>query len=90
MLSGRPIPNGAAENTPMATHKFQVGQVVFYTPPVRYFIRDNSGGVYKIAERLPEQDGEAGYRIVGRGEMPERSVRESELCELDEAPYVES
>lgn len=71
----------------MTSHKFQIGQIVEYTPPVRQ-IR-GAGGIYKVARQLPEQDGELIYRIVGRGEMQERNVRESELCELDEVPYVD-
>jgi hypothetical protein len=71
----------------MTLHRFQIGQIVQYTPPVRYFIA--AAGVYKVARLLPMQDGELTYRIVGRGEMQERNVRESELCELDEAPYVD-
>jgi hypothetical protein len=70
----------------MIPHKFNIGQIVRYMPPVRY-VRAN-GGVYTIARLLPEQDGEQAYRIVGRGEMQERNARESELCELDEAPYA--
>ena len=68
----------------MSTHKFQVGQVVQYTPSLRFSV--SAGGIYKVARRLPEQDGEHTYRIVGRGEMQERNARESELCERDEAP----
>ena len=70
----------------MIHHKFQIGQIVQYTPPVRYV--SGAGGIYKVARQLPAEDGELTYRIVGRGEMQERNVRESDLCELDEAPYV--
>ena len=71
----------------MTHHKFQVGQTVEYAPPLRQ-IR-SAGGIYKVARQLPEQDGELTYRIVGRGEMQERNVRESELCELDEVTHVD-
>ena len=71
----------------MTLHKFQIGQVVQYTPLARYM--SAAPGVYKIARQLPAQDGEFTYRIVGRGEMQERNVSESDLCELDEAPYVD-
>jgi hypothetical protein len=68
----------------MSTHKFQVGQIVQYTPSLRF--ADAAGGIYKVARRMPEQNGEFTYRILGRGEMQARNARESELCELDEAP----
>jgi len=68
----------------MSMHKFQVGQIVQYSPARRF--SDAAGGIYKVAKRMPEQDGEFTYRILGRGEMQERNARESELCELDEAP----
>jgi hypothetical protein len=68
----------------MSAHKFQVGQIVQYTPTLRF--SGAAGGIYKVARRMPEEDGEFTYRILGRGEMQERNARESELCELDEAP----
>lgn len=71
----------------MSLHKFQIGQIVQYTPPDRSF--SSAGGVYKVARQLPERDGQPAYRIVGQAEMQERNVRESEICELDEAPYVD-
>jgi hypothetical protein len=71
----------------MTAHKFQIGQIVQYTPPVRYM--SAAAGVYKVARQLPAEGGELTYRIVGRGEMQERNVSESDLCELDEAPYAD-
>ena len=70
----------------MTFHKFQIGQSVQYNPARRYFTA--VPGIYKIVRQLPAQDGELTYRIVGRGEMQERSVRESELCEPNGEPYV--
>jgi hypothetical protein len=80
----RATARGSGREHIMSAHKFQVGQIVQYTPTLRF--SGAASGIYKVARRMPEQDGEFTYRILGRGEMQERSARESELCELDEAP----
>jgi hypothetical protein len=81
---GRHSAAHSSQDHVMTTHKFQVGQIVQYTPSLRF--SDAASGIYKIAKRMPEQNGEFTYRILGRGEMQVRNARESELCELDEAP----
>ena len=71
----------------MISYKFQIGQIVQYNP-LSHRLRV-AAGVYKVARLLTFQDGQPGYCIVGRAKMQERNVRESEICELDEAPYVD-
>ena len=62
----------------MPTHKFHVGQVVFYRPASGRV--DAPSGVYTVTRRLPQgDDGQFEYRIKHSDEDHERIAKESEL-----------
>ena len=62
----------------MPTHKFHVGQVVFYRSASRRV--DAPSGVYTVTRRLPQDDdGQFEYRIKHSDEDHERIAKESEL-----------
>jgi hypothetical protein len=60
----------------MASHKFNVGQIVTIRPALN---RNLPGGVYIVTKQLPESHAEFEYRIKGVEEMHERVAQESEL-----------
>jgi len=60
----------------VASHKFQVGQIVTIKPALS---RNVPGGVYTVTKQLPENRGEFEYRIKGMDEAHERVAQESEL-----------
>jgi hypothetical protein len=53
----------------MPTHEFQIGQTVFLSPSIS---RNVPGGAYIITKKLPERDGEFGYRVKSVNEPYER------------------
>jgi hypothetical protein len=59
------------------THKFQVGQAVFYTSsPIS---RPGASGSYKVVRLLPSDGEDYQYRIKNPGEAFERVAKESQL-----------
>jgi hypothetical protein len=61
----------------VSDHKFKVGQAVHYTSgPYRSNWR---GGIFKIVQLLPAQDGDCQYRIKNSDEPHDRVVKEGEL-----------
>src|SRR5215469_13287152 len=61
----------------MQTHKFQVGQTVFYTSsPIT---RPGASGSYKVVRLLPSDGEDYQYRIKNPGEAFERVAKESQL-----------
>jgi lysozyme family protein len=59
------------------THKFQVGQTVFYTSsPIT---RPGASGSYKVMRLLPSDGEDYQYRIKNPGEAFERVAKESQL-----------
>ena len=59
------------------THKFQVGQTVFYTSsPIS---RPGASGSYKVVRLLPSDGEDYQYRIKNPGEAFERVAKESQL-----------
>jgi hypothetical protein len=59
------------------THKFQVGQTVFYTSsPIS---RPGATGSYKVIRLLPSDGEDYQYRIKNPGEAFERVAKESQL-----------
>jgi hypothetical protein len=59
------------------THKFQVGQTVFYTSsPIS---RPGASGSYKVVRLLPSDGDDYQYRIKHAGEAFERVAKESQL-----------
>lgn len=61
----------------LRTHKFQVGQAVFYTSsPIS---RPGASGSYKVVRLLPSDGEDYQYRIKNPGEAFERVAKESQL-----------
>ena len=58
------------------THKYAIGQDVYYQPPVRY---SAAPGTYKIIQWLPVEHGHPAYRIKSPAESFERTADEGEL-----------
>ncbi len=73
---------GSAAPTPVSasgfqTHKFRVGQTVFYTSsPIT---RPGASGSYKVVRLLPSDGDDYQYRIKNPGEAFERVAKESQL-----------
>jgi hypothetical protein len=61
----------------LQTHKFRVGQTVFYTSsPIT---RPGASGSYKVVRLLPSDGDDYQYRIKNPGEAFERVAKESQL-----------
>jgi hypothetical protein len=61
----------------LRTHKFEVGQTVFYTSsPIS---RPGASGTYKVVRLLPSDGEDYQYRIKNPGEAFERVAKESQL-----------
>ena len=59
------------------THKFQVGQTVYYSAPT--FGRAPAPGNFTVVKLLPSEGDEQQYRIKSNGEAFERVAKESQL-----------
>ena len=67
----------AALGHSLRTHKFYVGQTVFYTSsPIS---RPGASGSYKVVRLLPSDGEDYQYRIKNPGEAFERVAKESQL-----------
>jgi hypothetical protein len=67
----------AALGHSLQTHKFHVGQAVFYTSsPIT---RPGASGSYKVVRLLPSDGEDYQYRIKNPGEAFERVAKESQL-----------
>jgi hypothetical protein len=67
----------AAIGSAFRSHKFQVGQTVFYTSsPIS---RPGASGSYKVVRLLPSDGDDYQYRIKHAGEAFERVAKESQL-----------
>jgi hypothetical protein len=67
----------AAIGSALQSHKFQVGQTVFYTSsPIS---RPGANGSYKVVRLLPSDGDDYQYRIKHSGEAFERVAKESQL-----------
>ena len=70
-----------AQITPLGhslqTHKFHVGQTVFYTSSL--ISRPGASGSYKVVRLLPSDGEDYQYRIKNPGEAFERVAKESQL-----------
>jgi hypothetical protein len=61
----------------LGTHKFSVGQTVFYTSsPIS---RPGASGSYQVVRLLPSDGEDYQYRIKNPGEAFERVAKESQL-----------
>jgi hypothetical protein len=66
-----------AITSPLRSHKFSVGQTVFYTSsPIS---RPGASGSYKVVRLLPSDGDDYQYRIKNPGEAFERVAKESQL-----------
>ena len=67
----------AAIGSALRSHKFRVGQTVFYTSsPIS---RPGATGSYKVVRLLPSDGDDYQYRIKHAGEAFERVAKESQL-----------
>jgi len=67
----------AARLPALRTHKFRVGQAVFYTSsPIS---RPGASGSYRVVRLLPSDGEDYQYRIKNPGEAFERVAKESQL-----------
>jgi hypothetical protein len=75
--SGITVAQVAALGHSLQTHKFHVGQTVFYTSsPIS---RPGASGSYKVVRLLPSDGEDYQYRIKNPGEAFERVAKESQL-----------
>lgn len=64
-------------DVPVAAHRFQVGEAVYYTSPT--FGRAAATGSYTVIKLLPSEGDDYQYRIKSSGEAFERVAKESQL-----------
>ena len=62
---------------PVRSHRYQVGETVFYTSPS--FGRAAATGSYTVVKLLPSEGDDYQYRIKSSGEAFERVAKESQL-----------
>ena len=67
----------AAHEIQLKTHKYEVGQTVYYTSPT--FGRAAASGSYTVVKLLPSEGDDYQYRIKSTGEAFERVAKESQL-----------
>jgi hypothetical protein len=72
-----PVQPVAAHEIPIRAHKYQVGEVVYYTSPT--FGRAAATGSYTVVKLLPSEGDDYQYRIKSSGEAFERVAKESQL-----------
>jgi hypothetical protein len=76
-IAGVTVAQVTALGSSLQTHKFQVGQTVFYTSsPIS---RPGASGSYKVVRLLPSDGEDYQYRIKNPGEAFERVAKESQL-----------
>lgn len=72
-----PVQPVSVHEIPIRTHKYQVGETVFYTSPT--FGRAAATGSYIVVKLLPSEGDDYQYRIKSSGEAFERVAKESQL-----------
>jgi hypothetical protein len=72
-----PMQPMAASTIVLQSHKYQVGEVVYYTSPS--FGRAAATGSYTVVKLLPSEGDDYQYRIKNNGEAFERVAKESQL-----------
>jgi len=72
-----PVQPVVAPEIPIRTHKYQVGEIVYYTSPT--FGRAAATGSYTVVKLLPSEGDDYQYRIKSSGEAFERVAKESQL-----------
>ena len=72
-----PVQPVAAHEVSLKSHKFQIGEMVYYTSPS--FGRASATGNYTVVKLLPSEGDDYQYRIKSSGEAFERVAKESQL-----------
>jgi hypothetical protein len=72
-----PVQPMAAHEIPVRSHKYHVGEMVYYTSPT--FGRAAATGSYTVVKLLPSEGDDYQYRIKSSGEAFERVAKESQL-----------
>jgi len=72
-----PVQPTAAVDVPVMSHKYQVGETVYFTSPT--FGRAAAIGSYTVVKLLPSEGDDYQYRIKSTGEAFERVAKESQL-----------
>jgi hypothetical protein len=67
----------AGQEILLKTHKYQVGEMVYFTSPT--FGRAAATGSYTVVKLLPSEGDDYQYRIKSSGEAFERVAKESQL-----------
>lgn len=75
-----PVQPVAPPDIPIRSHKYQVGEVVYYTSPT--FGRTAATGSYTVVKLLPSEGDDYQYRIKSSGEAFERVAKESQLDKI--------
>jgi hypothetical protein len=75
--SSPPVQPMAASEITVKTHRYQVGEMVYFTSPS--FGRAASTGTYTVVKLLPSESDDYQYRIKSSGEAFERVAKESQL-----------
>jgi hypothetical protein len=75
--SSPPVQPVSAHEIVLKSHKFQVGEMVYYTSPT--FGRAAATGSYTVVKLLPSEGDDYQYRIKSNGEAFERVAKESQL-----------
>jgi hypothetical protein len=75
--SSPPMQPVATQEIPVRSHKYQVGETVYYTSPT--FGRAAATGSYIVVKLLPSEGDDYQYRIKSSGEAFERVAKESQL-----------
>jgi hypothetical protein len=70
-------PVGKMAETVLKSHKYQVGEAVYFTSPT--FGRAAASGSYTVVKLLPSESDDYQYRIKSSGEAFERVAKESQL-----------
>jgi hypothetical protein len=72
-----PVQPSAAPAIVLRSHKYDVGEIVYYTSPS--FGRAAATGSYKVVKQLPSEGDDYQYRIKSSDEAFERVAKESQL-----------
>jgi hypothetical protein len=76
-IAAVPVADVVARAPMLRTHKYRVGQTVFYTSsPIS---RPGASGSYQVVRLLPSDGDDYQYRIKNPGEAFERVAKESQL-----------
>ncbi len=70
----------AAPEIVLKSHKYQVGETVYFTSPT--FGRAAATGTYTVVKLLPSESDDYQYRIKSSGEAFERVAKESQLDKM--------